>query len=218
MTAAQLVRSALRLIEVIGSGGEESAEEAADGLAVLQALLASWSAEELTVFASNTQSVSMTADDAEYTLATRPQKVLSADVLSAAITFPVEVCGPKRWAEIGDKNSKSLVTKAVFCDYGFPDAVIKVAPIPLGSATLRLYCTTDLATLASGAATFSMPPGYERAVRFNLAVDLCAEWGKKLDPTVATIATQSKQALQALNASNAAAIGARELQSPASQG
>ena len=218
MTAAQLVRSALRLLEVIGAGGEESAEEAADGLAVLQALLASWTAEELSIFAHNTQTVSLVVSDAEYTLGSRPQKILSAELLSGGMTFPVEVCGPARWAQVPDKAAVSSQTRAVICDYGFPTAVVKVAPIPAGSATLSLHCTTDLATLASGAATFSMPPGYERAVRFNLAVDLAAEFGRKLDPTVAAIATQSKNALQTLNASNAAAVLARELNAPAAQG
>lgn len=211
MTAADIVIEALRALEVLGAGATPSTDEAADGLKVLQRLLANWTAEELTIFATNTQAVSLTTSTVSYTLSTRPTKILSADVLTGSLIFPVEVCGPVRWAELDGKNDTSARTKALYCDYAYTSASIQVAPKPAGSATLNLYCLTDLSTLASGAATFSMPSGYERAVVFNLAVDLSTQFGREVPATVAAIATQSKQALQALNTSNREGVGVRQL-------
>jgi hypothetical protein len=50
--------------------------------------------------------------------------------------------------------------------------------------------------------TFSLPPGYGRALRYNLAVELASEFGAALDPTVSAIAQSSKADLRQLNVSN----------------
>jgi len=47
--------------------------------------------------------------------------------------------------------------------------------------------------------TIAFPPGYERFLVFSLAVDLSAQPGARLSPTVAAIAEESRQLVTSLN-------------------
>lgn len=212
MTATELLNSSLRLINVLASGETPSSDESADGLVVLQQLLENWSGVELIPFATHTETIVIGGFLATYNVATRPDKILSADVLAGGMTFPVQVGGPDAWAAFPRKSDSSPKPEIVYCDYAFPTATVQVGPLPSGAATLHLYCNTALATLASGATVFSMPPGWAKAVRYNLAVDLAAEYGRTVPPEVAAIALDSRNGLVKLHASNRA--GKSELEIP----
>lgn len=213
MLASDLVNGALRLIGAIASGETPNSDEAADGLTALQQLLDSWSGQELMIFATAIQTVSMTAGTQSYTLPTRPVKILSADVNLGTINIPVEVVGPEQWAKIPDKSASSAMMKAVFCDYGFTSAKVYVAPIPNSqTSALNLYCTVDLATLSNGSSTFSMPESYSRAIMYNLAVDLAPQYGRTVDQALMLRANETMQALMKLIASDKA--GKSELELP----
>ncbi len=213
MQAQDLVNGALRLIGAIASGETPSTSEASDGLTLLQQMLDSWSAEELLVFATTTQNVSMTANTGNYTLATRPVKILAAELLVGTMNFPLEVVGPQAWAAAPDKTDVSAHMKRIYCDYGYPTATLHVAPVPNSTtASVNLYQTTDLATLASETTTFSMPEAYSMAVMYNLAVLVAPQYGRAVDGAVLATAQQTKAALKMLLASNEA--GKSELEIP----
>jgi hypothetical protein len=207
MIASDLVQSSMRLIGALASGETPSTDEAADGLLVLQQLLDSWSADEMLVFATAKLVLTTVNGTASYTPGSRPLKILSADVVTGGNTHPVAVVGPDGWAQVPDRNASSSLPRAVYCDYAYPTALVYVAPIPNIVMSINLYATVDLATLANGAATFTMPEGYARAVRYNLAMDLAPEYGRMTAPemaNVAAIAAQTKDAIRKLVASNRA--------------
>ena len=58
-------------------------------------------------------------------------------------------------------------------------------------------------TVAFGLATFlsaiSFPPGYQRAINYNLAVEIAAAFGLKVPDVVAQIALSSKASIEAIN-------------------
>jgi len=195
----------LRLIGVLASGETPSTDEAADALVALQQLLDDWSTEELLVHATRTAAVTLANTVQSYAIpGARPVKILSADVVTNALTFPVKVVGPDAWAQIVDRNHLSALTEACYCDYAYPTAAVLVSPIPNAAATLNLYCMVDLATVALAGDTFALPEGYARAVRFNLAVDLAGEFARPVDPAVLAVARETKAGLKTLIASNRA--------------
>lgn len=210
--ASDLVNSALRLLGVIASGETPNTDEAADGFTALQQLLANWSANELTLFGTQTITIPTSNGVASYTPGTRPVKVLNADVLTGGMTFPVAVVGPDAWATTPDKQDTSPRPRFLYCDYAYPTAAVQLAPIPNGVFSVRMYCTADLATLASQGTTFDMPEGYAKAIRFNLAVDLAPEYGRPVTPELQANAAATKAMLIELNASNRA--GKSELTVP----
>lgn len=212
MTTDSVINQALESIAVLSSGDTPTTDESASCLLILQAILAAWSADELTVFATRTAAITMVAATASYAISgARPVKILSADHTIAGVNKEVDVIGAQAWAAMPDKSATSPQAKAVYCDYAYPTPAILVTPIPTATATLNLYCMVDLATVASGGATFDMPEGYLLAIRYNLAVALCPMFGKAVPDAVQTIAITSKAALRRLNASDKAGASALEI-------
>jgi hypothetical protein len=205
MLASDLVTSSLRLIGAIASGETPSSDESADGFTALQQLLAGWSANELVVFATRTAAITLANATQSYAIpGARPQKILSADVVTGGLTFPVKVVGPDEWAATVDRNAISNLTKKCYCDYAFPTPAVLVTPIPAAAGTLNLYCMVDLLVLTTQGDTFSMPEPYARAVRYNLACDLAAEYGRPVPPDIAAIAATAKAEITKLSASDRA--------------
>jgi hypothetical protein len=58
---------------------------------------------------------------------------------------------------------------------------------------------TELTQPADLATDIVVPPGYLRAFRYNLAVEIAAEFGVEPPPTVARIANASKRSLKSQN-------------------
>ncbi len=100
---------------------------------------------------------------------------------------------------------------------GFTEQRVKILSVLAGVAT----CDKALGTVGStgGSADldedFDFPPGYFKAIRYNLAVDLAPEFRRDVQPAVADIARQSKGELIALNVSNRAATEAPPTPPPA---
>jgi hypothetical protein len=103
------------------------------------------------------------------------------------------------------------------CDFNLAAPQVYVSPTPTGSATLRIHVSVALQTLVDGTTTINLPPNYLKALRYNLAVDLAAEYGAAVNDnvlnTVKGIAAATKANLVALNGSNRA--GASQLEIPA---
>lgn len=96
---------------------------------------------------------------------------------------------------------------------GFTAGRYQIASVLAGAATLSAAVGTIGST--GGVATYDQtadyPPGYLKAIRYNLAVDIAPEYGRQQelgaanDPaSIAGIALNSLAALRALNASNEA--------------
>jgi hypothetical protein len=207
VTAQTIVNNALTLIEAISPTEGPTTTESADGLAALIALLASWSADELLVYATRTAAVALTNGTVSYAIpGARPVKILSADctVAASGMNFPLEVLGPDAWARVNGKTSSSVYTQAVYCDYAYPTPALLVAPKPTGGATVDLFCMVDLATVAALTDTFDLPEGYTKAIEFNLAVDLAPQFGRSVSAELAMNATTTKEQMRRLMASNRA--------------
>jgi hypothetical protein len=204
-TGTILINSALGLIGVLASGETPNSDETADALLALQQLMASFSANELADFATRTETIATAASTQSYAFAgARPKKILSADYLVAGINTPVQVLGPEGWAARPGKALTAPQVEAIYCDYAYPTVAVLVAPIPTAIGSLRLYCTVDFQTMATVGTSFDMPEGYERMVKYNLAVDLCPIFNRPCPPEVAAIAASSKASLIEMVASNKA--------------
>src|SRR5262245_52051507 len=199
MTAAELINKALSKIGVIAAGQAPASEEADDALAILNGILQSWNAQQITLYSITTTSTPLTGA-ASYTLAARPRRIKAAEVraTNGATQVPalVDAAG---WRAIPDKTRTGLFAEALYCDYGFPTATVRLSPNP-ATGTLELDTFTALTAFASLSTNVNLPDGYERALIYALAIDLAPEYGKPIDPAVSGIANESKNAITQLNA------------------
>lgn len=210
MTVLDLISASLLWIGALGVGETPSAEEGAQGLATLNDLLASWSAEQVYIYTQAKDSLTTQAGIAAYDFgpgatainSTRPLRIVHADVLFGGAVFPVAVIGLADWKGIPDRTAAaSDLTKALYCDYAFPIANVNVYPVPkTANGTIELYSLKELASVAALTDTIDLPAGYARALRFALGVDLAPAFGRQLTDPMLALAMSASATLKQLNA------------------
>jgi hypothetical protein len=82
----------------------------------------------------------------------------------------------------------------------FPLAKIKLYYVPDSAETLYLDSWKPLSSLATAATTVSLSGEYQRALEFNLAVDLAPEYAQSLPQSVYMEAERTKNIIKNLNA------------------
>lgn len=212
MTGQDLINGALRLIGVLAEGETASANTTNDCLSALNDLLDSWSNEKLIASPVVRESLSFASAGAKqvYTagpggdLATaRPVSVQTALIQinssSPAIELPLDMLNQDEYAAVVLKGTTSTYPTAIYIDDAYPLLNMNVWPVPTdSSSSLILYSQKPL-TSAALSTPLSLQPGYLRALRFNLAIDLGPEFGRPVPQEVIAIAEQSKSAIKRNN-------------------
>jgi hypothetical protein len=206
MTASELISASLRLI-----GVPSIVTPGAQALEALNNLLQSWTTERLSVYAIRRNTHVLTATTQTYTIGTggvinvpRPAYLESASILLTGVRYPLELIDSLEWDKIREDAVSALLPLKLYNDYASPLSTLYLWPKPSGTPTLELQSWQPLATFATLADVVALPPGYERAVRYNLAIDLAPEFNRQISQEVLGIATQSKAEIAELNALNAA--------------
>ena len=183
-TALDLITDALCSIGVYAAGETISDADAEQALTVLNDMLDSWSNQSLACYTIQEQAFSLVAGVSAYTIGpggtwngTRPLKLLDAPGRcylqdENQTNYPIQVVERDQWNLIGTRNIVADIPDTVFYDPQYPLGIINVFPIPAQNFTLFFDATIQLADLSSLTATLSLPPGYSRAIKRNLAVDL----------------------------------------------
>lgn len=205
-TALDIINRAMRLLGVAAAGESLSAAEASDGLTALNQMLDSWGAERLSVYHRSSDSHTLVAGTGTYTIGsgatintTRPVKIESALIREDDIDDPVTIVDGSRFDWISDKSSEGRPDR-LYYDADYPTGTINLHPVPDKAYTLLLYSHKPLTSFASTATSVSLPPGYERALAYNLAVEMAPEFGKEAPATVVMVAAHAKNTFRRNNA------------------
>jgi hypothetical protein len=208
MTLLELITSSLRAIGVKNPGVTLTAEEVNDAKEILNLMLDMWSAEGLPVNAITLEGFALTPGYATRTIGvggnfntTRPVQVLNAFVRSGDIDYPVEIIGMDRYQGI---PTKTTAGRPYYLHYlgTSPYGTIYLYPVPDTADTLYLSSLKPLADLTSLSADITLPAGYKAALKPNLAVALCPEYGREPSPVLAKEAFETKKAIQNINAAS----------------
>ena len=211
-----LICSSLRLAGVLAAGETPNEEEAQDAFVALNQMLDEWTASRLNVFTVGEQSFALTGAKQSYTIGKyddgvtiadfnvyRPVVIQNAKIIIGGLEHPLDLANSVRWAAIPEKAATAQLPITLYCDYANPVATLKFHPIPSGTPTFRFYSLTPLPQFALLTDTVSLPVGYEKAIRYNLAVNLAAEFPVNALADlqlVMQLAQSTKQAIQTFNA------------------
>ena len=205
-TAQTIIDRAMRLVGALEAGETPTAEETTDVLYALNTMLESWRLERLMVYAITDTTKTLTPNDGEYTIGpsqdintTRPIKVDSAYVNDSGTDFPLHVIDKRAWDAIGDKDVTSTFPTHLYYEDTYPNGKIKLWPVPTAADVLTLALWSPLTSFATAATAVSLPPGYERALAYNLAVDIAPEFQLAIPEAVASIAGHAKTAIRRAN-------------------
>jgi hypothetical protein len=201
-TGLDIVTSAMRKIGAITKNEVPSSDEVNDGIDALNDLLSSWSNESNTVYARQVESFPLNSGVPSYTIGTggdfntvRPIKIVSAYVRLGGTDTPVEIITDEAYGDVPFKNTGGGGSYFLNYTYGFPLGTINLYPVPGAGYTLFLISEKELNNVTLNA-DVSFPPGWKRALIYNLAMELAPEYSQQVSPEILNTARQSKAAIE----------------------
>jgi hypothetical protein len=207
-TAGNIVNGALRLLRVKPTDVTLDAEDMQIGLQVLNEMLDSWAVEQLLLYQVVRETFSLSAGHNPHTWgaggdfnSARPIEIVAASISvgsTPSVDIPLQSISYDAYEAV---RLKSLVTnypREYYNDNAYPLSNIYLYPIPAGSKiNFQSYKALTLFDFPETIVT--LPQGYVRALRFNLAVELAPEYQVDVEPTIQMIATTTVGKLKSLN-------------------
>lgn len=206
-TAQDIINSSLRLIRVLEDGETPDASQSTDALNVLNDMLEEWTITKYLTPQYLTENFDLVAGQSSYTIGdsanfntTRPVRIEAAYIRDGSNDYPVKLVNYDEWNKITDKSTSTNLPRVMYYDTSFANGTINLYPEPSDS-TVDLYITSwkPFATVSTLLSTVSLPPGYSKAIRYNLALDLAPEYGMTVDAALMRQAENTKAALKTLN-------------------
>lgn len=217
MTAQDVIYRSMRLAGITPkSGRTPGADDLADGLAALNAMLDAWSVERLTVYCISRDVYNLDLASEGYTIGpgghwntARPVRIENAGLIlltnpSQPLELPLDMPNKEQYAAIRLKGLQSTFPRAMYNDNAFPLATLHFWPVPTDTSNqVALYTWKVLSQYSTVGDTVSLPPGYLEAIEYNLALRLPGRIGNvasiAVSPQVVEIARTSKAAIKSLN-------------------
>lgn len=209
MTGRELIAASLRLIGAIAPGETPAAQESTDGLATLNRMLSSWSNEELLIYSRVNETLTLTISDGSYTIGTsgdlntsRPQRIDEAairdDSVTPSVDYPLRLVSLAEWQSVRVKDVDG-VPQSLFSDGAFPLETLYLYPRPNKAFKLVLWSWKPISSISTLDTSISLPPGYEEAMIYNLALRLSPEYGRPVSELVNSTAIESKASIKRAN-------------------
>lgn len=212
-TANDLIVAALKLANVVGLGQIPAAEDLNDAMAAANRMLSMWNRQRWLVYVLNTVSIQCTGQTSytvgpggDIALPQRPNRIESCyfrQFISANpfyVDYPVGIIEARE-----DYNAISVKGLQSFPQYAFyesdwPLGNLYIWPIPVSLYTLFISVLQPLTQFVHLTDSLAMPPEYEEPFVYNLAVRLCAMYGRPAPQEVIAIAKASLSVLRRANA------------------
>lgn len=211
MTALALISSSLRLVGILSSGESPSASESNDALTVLNDLIDSWSNESLLIPNKIREVFALVAGQQTYTMGTggnfnttRAQKIETALIQlaqnSPVMELPMKILTKEEYASVILKTLTSTFPLYMYAEGAYPLDNLNFWPVSNTTVNnVVLYSWKPLAELTLLTTLLSLPPGYERALRYALAMELAPEYGRAVPDTTIALAIESKAVIKRMN-------------------
>lgn len=207
-TAIQLITRAMRLAGTIGKAETPDDDEAADGLAALNAMLDSWQIQRLFVYQIRAETFTWAANDQTQTVGSGgdfntdlPTRISNDCSFTISGTeYPVTLVDVDAWTAIPDKTTTSSFPWWIYPEYGAALVTLYAYPIPNASITFTLRTWKRLQSFATLTDVLTLPPGNERAIAFSLAEEFGGpEFGVTVPAGVVNIARSARRAIRRVN-------------------
>lgn len=205
-TAVEMITRAMRLATVIGKGEAPDADESADGLVALNAMLDSWELDRLFVYRITENSFTLNVGFNSYTVGPggnfnmdRPVKVEdSCFILLSNIQYAVNVVDEATFTA-QQTVGQSQMPRVLYYDPASPLGTIFFDYKPDQAYNFHLKSRVSLQQFSTLTTLLTLPPGHEQAIVFSLAEVFGVEFGVAIPPKVEQIAVQSRAAIKRIN-------------------
>lgn len=209
VTAGDQITGALRLLGVLAESESPSAAMAQDALTAFDQMVDSWNTERLSVFCTQDQVFNWPANERVRTLGPTGNFIGNRPVVlddstyfrdaSNNISYGIKLLNQLQYNNIAVKTVTSTYPQVLWANMTLPDITMSVYPVPNRVLEFHFISVLELTQPASLTTELAFPPGYLRAFRYNLAMELAPEFGIEPTPQVQRIAMTSKRNLKRIN-------------------
>jgi hypothetical protein len=208
-TAGDQINGALRLLGVLAEGETPSAAMSQDAIGSLNQMIDSWNTERLSVFSTQDQTFTWPAGQITRTLGPSGNFVGLRPVLldeatyyrdpGTNVSFGIKFINQQQYNGIAVKTVTSTYPQVIFVNNTYPDVTMTVYPRPTRDLEWHFVSVQELTQPATLVTSLAFPPGYLRAFKYNLAMEIAPEYGVEPSPQVQRIAMTSKRNLKRIN-------------------
>lgn len=208
-TVRDIVTEAMKEIGAIAISEVPTEFEAQDGLSKLNGMIGLWQTESLMVYGRDVNVYIIAANQESYSIGPggdidtpRPNAIVDAYVRDTNNNdYKIYVTtNSEDYSDIVSKTVTSTIPTILYYNTGVPLGTIRLWPeLSDSSYRLVLWTWTILSNYDTVNDSVVVPPGYERAIISNLAISLCARYGKTPMQTLVQEATMSKAQLKRYN-------------------
>jgi len=114
---------------------------------------------------------------------------------------PVEIVGLNTWSDIPIKNNVQTFPLYAYYTSGSPLGTLRFSAVTAAGNKLVMVSSKPIQDLPELTEEVEFPPGYERAIRLGLAMELAPEYGKPFDQVIALQYSQARKILKRTNSS-----------------
>lgn len=208
-TAGDQINGALRLLGILAEGETPTSGMSDDALVAFNQMIESWNTERLSVFTTQEQVFTWPAQERTQTLGPTGDFVGNRPIgelddatyfkANGGISYPILTINQTYYNNIALKTATSTLPQYIYMNSSFPDCELFLYPVPTQALEFHFVSVQELDQPATLATTLSFPPGYLRAFRYNLAIEIAPEFGVEPAPTIVRIATAAKRTLKRIN-------------------
>lgn len=208
-TALDLFTDAATEIGTLGVGEVLDSDSAFLIMREFNRMVAEWSLYREDLFTVGSSIYNLTANKQTYTIGpgatdfntSRPILIQTAAAIINGTTarFPMDLYSSQQFAALREKGLTGVFPDVLYCDYGNPIATLNVHPIPSSPIQIEIYAWQVLQQIVGLTDILNFPPGYENALKYNLAVKICSSFGMPLNPMTVQQAAFGKAAIQKIN-------------------
>ena len=123
----------------------------------------------------------------------------NGDPMIQGLDYQIRIIPRDKYTALGLKGIAGPWPTDLYYDRTYPLGNLYFYPNPSMAGELHYWTDTILGDLSDINSPFNLPQGYARAIKTNLAIELAAEYGKAVSPTLAMRAKESKQMIKSLN-------------------
>lgn len=198
-SANDFAAASLRLLNVIQAGEDPSAEDGELAFDVLNRWIDWLGTQRQSIYFLTRTVHTLTASTASYTIGSggtiniaRPVwidhagLILDTSVAAAdRVEVPIRVLTEDEYQQWPQKAMTSSLSSAVYYDHNWSAGLGRVYPLPIPNVSttqLVLYTPTAVTEFADQSTDYTFPPGYERAIVYNLAHELMAYFPAGVPP------------------------------------
>ncbi len=218
-TSRELITGALRLINAVQANEEPSAEDMDISRESLNALIDSKSNDLLNIHTITPYRFLLTPGQFKYSLGPdgtwsipRPMRIEQAKVMLNPIVsdqlvitsdtntlfLPFKMLNDEQFADIRQRGLNNNWPTVFFDNGGYPLRDVYVWPVPTTRQAVELWLWEPL-RIYDLDTELDLPQGYERYLRFKLAVEVAAEFGKDISQAVMDLSIEAEKNLKSLN-------------------